>query len=79
MRQFCVQNFITTRSRSKELSCKHPGTLTDSIVYELFEYTKNQSENVNQFFDIARGEVRIKNFKKPKIMKFNKLKTQFCL
>jgi hypothetical protein len=67
MRQFCVQNFITTRSPSEELSCKRPDTLTDSIVYERFEYTKYQSENVNKFFDIAKGEVRVKIQKKLKV------------
>ena len=67
MRQFCVQNFITIGSPLKQLSCKRPDTLTDSIVSELFEYTKNQSENVKKFFDITRGKVRVKIPKKLKV------------
>jgi len=44
MRQFCVQDFSTIGCSCEELSCKRPAgrtdTLTDSIVYSLFEYTK---------------------------------------
>jgi hypothetical protein len=44
MRRFYAQNFITIGSAFEALSCKRtagrPDTLTDSIVFSLFEYTK---------------------------------------
>ena len=48
MRQFCVQNFSTIGCSCEELSCIRPDgrtdTLTDSIVYSLFEYTKTTNK-----------------------------------
>jgi hypothetical protein len=39
IRRFYVQNFITIGLAFEELSCIRPDTLTDSIVYSLFQYT----------------------------------------
>ncbi len=45
IRRFYVQNFITIGLAFEELSCIRPITLTDSIVYSLFEYTKMRSRS----------------------------------
>jgi hypothetical protein len=42
------KNFTTIGLSFEELSCKRSDTLTDSIVYSLFEYTKNSLNKTNR-------------------------------